>query len=1530
MLNHNEINRAHREKSKIKDDFETNKNKVLGAGVPNNIRREIPALVLPARPKEENIKKSKLKTFKDMFADIDIQDKQKDAEKAIARENERIANERKRYNDSHTTQGHEAQFSQFINSNGVNVTRNSNLIVPGSTSLEGRFGQSFTERIIPSVREQKKKDLISEIYQKGQNAKRIKKAADQYKQDCSISMEDKMKKRSMKFENRDDYYDLSKFIEASDQGFTDADKDTLIDRYLGKVAGEDVGVTGKDQQIAMDLMVKSLMAIDLSRISIDSDNDLVNNASALESITGRVAAFDRQLEKYGEEQYYGSINPNIATEVKNRVQELRLVAQYYILMRDVLTDTYYIDHQSDEISLLAQGDHVPDNLHRKLVDANMVRKKIFVHNAAEIQIDIKANLRNYLTHSVYLDDNEGRHTARSIKSNDIFSGLLSSFNELEGNRRTFGANSKRMTLVKEHIADVNRYLNSNCNGLNGGSKIALVRALKELSRCCNDYHEAYANKSFTIRHKNVLDIKEYADRCSDFVNTWKESAFEQVLRQNGNASLGSVLQTSSVIAEYDKDEIDRAEIKRLKAVHDEFIGDTAAGLEFGDDVLVQSSVEAALVRCLKKSVSEDADYFNMAKYSIIRELYRVKNLAKYAASGLGLFMSGARDYDKARERYEYADSLIKVVEGIKYRNIKNRNVAGLSWKELIFGEDFVDLRQGQEQEKTFSTDEKHERLYKTAKAIDFLGGDNSMFTDYKKARFHREDGTKGYGFCYSNSNNDNKLVSAAKLKATSEENGIGIVFSENALRQLTVIRIMDTLFGKETRSLDSIKYNYKRQVVYTETTYVIQSVVTDDFDYLKRPEQQQQPQQPQQGGKIKNSSILTPRGRINIKTYDRKVADEIISRSAEECLDKFKGLGLNITEDQAEAFKVRFNTLKNALINDRDDDYGARYHLDQKDEKKRLENLKEARKELRKQLRWSNGDVEEEAVKLARQKVIVLEKKRVRNRNNMYTDDMNKVLSKHGDLGIIDESLLPKLHIVESAADIEHEVPVLIGTDKQKRISAARIKILRLRREKKNYHSKSVFLKVTNKKLFGVDVKNYLSYIQREVDKNHLQAENVEVLRTILTAYLEYANMDVSTANTGIAYRPKEIKGWFTSAKHTDEAMKLKVAYVLAKNRLDLIPANTQDATLQMERSILSDLKKRSEKIMNGKLNRIGRRVKSVDDESFHDVTVDPVTNSVTDKGKYGMIDRKEEPLFAHDPCVSDIAQGEVGDCYFLATIAAICDRDPDFIRKMMKDNGDGTVTVRFYDEKNPVYVRVEKTVPINTDTKSPTFGIDKFSRGALWVQMLEKAYAASGLAEKVRELDSIVSDEADRDQLAVINALKRNNIVSYGSIASGNSSALAEYLTGIKGDYISSSKQKTIDQNTKKFVPVLSARQEEFWNLAKDTNRRGVALVAGSLKTYSPGEGTGLSDGDVVMKGVSINHSYTVMGVQEMAGEERIILRNPWGFGSTEEVYDEESGAITTQIGKFANGPYVFLTKNAFFSIFDDYNIIRTRRNNE
>ncbi len=67
--------------------------------------------------------------------------------------------------------------------------------------------------------------------------------------------------------------------------------------------------------------------------------------------------------------------------------------------------------------------------------------------------------------------------------------------------------------------------------------------------------------------------------------------------------------------------------------------------------------------------------------------------------------------------------------------------------------------------------------------------------------------------------------------------------------------------------------------------------------------------------------------------------------------------------------------------------------------------------------------------------------------------------------------------------------------------------------------------------------------------------------------------------------------------------------------------------------------------------------------------------------GKY-----KEEPLFPRMPDMQDVKQGYVGDCYFLAAVSSIVQDDPQQMRRMMKDNGDNTVTVRLYRAKTKSY----------------------------------------------------------------------------------------------------------------------------------------------------------------------------------------------------------------------------------------------------
>lgn len=64
----------------------------------------------------------------------------------------------------------------------------------------------------------------------------------------------------------------------------------------------------------------------------------------------------------------------------------------------------------------------------------------------------------------------------------------------------------------------------------------------------------------------------------------------------------------------------------------------------------------------------------------------------------------------------------------------------------------------------------------------------------------------------------------------------------------------------------------------------------------------------------------------------------------------------------------------------------------------------------------------------------------------------------------------------------------------------------------------------------------------------------------------------------------------------------------------------------------------------------------------------------VTVEGKY-----KDAPLFEKMPDLADVQQGRVGDCYFMASIASVIQSDPVQLLKNMKDNGDNTVTVRFF-----------------------------------------------------------------------------------------------------------------------------------------------------------------------------------------------------------------------------------------------------------
>lgn len=120
-----------------------------------------------------------------------------------------------------------------------------------------------------------------------------------------------------------------------------------------------------------------------------------------------------------------------------------------------------------------------------------------------------------------------------------------------------------------------------------------------------------------------------------------------------------------------------------------------------------------------------------------------------------------------------------------------------------------------------------------------------------------------------------------------------------------------------------------------------------------------------------------------------------------------------------------------------------------------------------------------------------------------------------------------------------------------------------------------------------------------------------------------------------------------------------------------------------------------------------------------------------------------DEALFPPpgSPCLEDIKQGALPDCFLLASVQSILNH-PDgktFIRGMMTENEDHSVTVRLFNPKTlePEYVRVPAG---KLSDKQGSLS----KHEALWVHVLESAYAAMGLKTE-KEVDSSASSVFNR-----------------------------------------------------------------------------------------------------------------------------------------------------------------------------------------
>ncbi len=232
----------------------------------------------------------------------------------------------------------------------------------------------------------------------------------------------------------------------------------------------------------------------------------------------------------------------------------------------------------------------------------------------------------------------------------------------------------------------------------------------------------------------------------------------------------------------------------------------------------------------------------------------------------------------------------------------------------------------------------------------------------------------------------------------------------------------------------------------------------------------------------------------------------------------------------------------------------------------------------------------------------------------------------------------------------------------------------------------------------------------------------------------------------------------------------------------------------------------------------------------------------------------------------TDVEQGALGDCYFLATLAETALQKNSYIASMFTDNGDGTYMVRFYHNGTPDYVTVDRALPtLNNLLIYDGMGQSVSDpNNVLWAALAEKAYAQ---LNESGWLDRPAPPYATYD---------KNGINSYDAIGWGAASTAMSQVTPIGASY------------------------EDLSTTTNVLDSLGAAFNAGKLVElgskgypYSPKDSS-----------VAESHAYAVVGYSPT--NHTLTLFNPWGVNGG---YDES--------GVFKPG-YVTLTSSQLLSDFD------------
>ncbi|MBQ9631726.1 MAG: hypothetical protein IJV04_02250, partial [Lachnospiraceae bacterium] len=665
----------------------------------------------------------------------------------------------------------------------------------------------------------------------------------------------------------------------------------------------------------------------------------------------------------------------------------------------------------------------------------------------------------------------------------IAATLADGMEQIKAHGRFLWMNSREMKLVKARYEETIDLLNERLAADNYEDiRARLMVSLSALSEVCEAYKSAKIADPFTDnspRHQGVLRILNASRQALHFFENCSE---EQVLAQKEEGkpeSLVDFMRRQKEPVTEDKKKEAEARDQAMKMGHAILVSNIEL-LDINSSRLseIYYRYNNEIHQFIQNRLPVDEQVFKEKKDGLLEGYGNmISYLKDYITHAKPVYKDAIRRMNAARQVYSQLvreKNRLKLLDFSKLEKLGRAGTA--SWEAVILPGVARVTETEQNGRKQYDMDSGHKGYFysetNNTEDINLLGNmagaPTQIFRTYEPAVLKKSDGSLKKGYVYTHNTRDEvNLVSMTDIINNAQKNGVGISYTDEALRQLSCIQVMDVLCGKKKRSQKSLLYSARMTDIQGEQAIVISGVMSvenegyfseETYESLKNGASIKEEKKASCNDIVKQefySAIEDEEGKLRLAYYDADMADRILALDADTF---FAEMQMKLSDEQKDAFRNRLHGLQEFFAKDKQS--GIRKEVEDYENEKRKRLVRRVEKKINK-LKNAKSDNSATFQEQARRKIEEAKNYKAWKELSLYRNRMKNYADTTGISGYAVASLV-------SGEKYSSKDPVLTGlSERHKRTVTNTVNKIRAAKEfKKGYVSHSEALRKGSKQSF--------------------------------------------------------------------------------------------------------------------------------------------------------------------------------------------------------------------------------------------------------------------------------------------------------------------------------------------------------------------------------------------------------------------------------------------------------------------------------